>query len=208
MTGDVTGDVTGDTTGDVTGDTTGDVTGDVTGDTTGDVDADVDDDTTGDTTGDVDADVNGDVAGDVAGDVTGDVTGDAASFIVVEVTSVSFSLPSPSPFVHLREQEQPYRGIEFPVGLVEAQSIAMALEKETAPRPSSHDLLSSVIVAAGCDVIAVRLTGSRDGTLLAELDLMTPRGREVLDCRPSDGIAVALRQTVPSPILSEESLLE
>jgi hypothetical protein len=109
--------------------------------------------------------------------------------------------------IYLREQEPPYRGIEFPIGLVEAQSIALALEKETAPRPIAHELLAAVLVASGTDVIAVRVTGARDGTLLAELDLMTPRGREVLDCRPTDGIAVAIRQSVPAPILVEASLL-
>lgn len=131
----------------------------------------------------------------------------APTFVVVEISSVSFSLPSPNPVIYLREQEPPYRGIEFPIGLVEAQSIALALEKETAPRPIAHELLAAVLVASGTDVIAVRVTGARDGTLLAELDLMTPRGREVLDCRPTDGIAVAIRQSVPAPILVEASLL-
>jgi len=130
------------------------------------------------------------------------------TFVVLEVTNVTFSLPSPSPVVQLREHEPPYRGMEFPVGLVEAQAIALALEGERAPRPSTHELLSAVVVASGSDVIALRLTGERGGTLLAELDLMTPRGREVLDCRPSDGIAVALRQDVRAPVLCEESLLD
>ena len=36
---------------------------------------------------------------------------------------------------------------------------------------------------------------------------MAARGREVLPCRPSDGIIVALRQGVPAPILADERLL-
>ena len=49
------------------------------------------------------------------------------------------------------------------------------------------------------DVIAVRLTGRENGNYLAELDLMTPPGRERVPCRPSDGIVLALRMPVPAP---------
>ena len=37
---------------------------------------------------------------------------------------------------------------------------------------------------------------------------MTPAGREQVDCRPSDGIVLALRMPVPAPILVDERLLE
>ena len=37
---------------------------------------------------------------------------------------------------------------------------------------------------------------------------MTPSGREQLDCRPSDGIILALRMPVPAPILVDVRLLE
>jgi bifunctional DNase/RNase len=130
-----------------------------------------------------------------------------ATFVPVEVVSLVYDLPAPSPVIHLREDDPPFRGIDFPIGLPEAQSIALALEGERAPRPSSHDLLAAALVAAGCDLVAVRLTGVRGGTIHAELDLSGPRGREVLDCRPTDGIAVALRMPVPAPILADVTLL-
>lgn len=130
------------------------------------------------------------------------------TFVVVEVVNVTFDLPSPNPVIHLLEQEAPFRGLDFPIGLPEAQSIALALEHEHAPRPTTHDVMVSVMAVAGCEVVAVRLTGERSGTILAELDLMGPKGHEVLDCRPSDGIAVALRLPVPAPILCEAGLLD
>ena len=37
---------------------------------------------------------------------------------------------------------------------------------------------------------------------------MTPGGRERVDCRPSDGIVLALRMPVPAPILVDERLLD
>ena len=130
------------------------------------------------------------------------------TFVVLEVVNVSFELPSPSPVIHLLERDSPFRDLDFPIGLAEAQSIAYALDGETPPRPTTHDLLVSVLAVARCEVVAVRLTGERGGTILAELDLMGPKGHEVLDCRPSDGIAVALRLRVVAPILCEASLLE
>ncbi len=132
----------------------------------------------------------------------------ATRFSVLEVVNVSFELPSPNPVIHLMEEEAPYRSLYFPIGLPEAQSIALALAEEASPRPSTHDLLVAVLTAAGCDVVAVRLTGERGGTILAELDVMGPRGHEVLDCRPTDGIAIALRLKVKAPILGEDGLLD
>ncbi|HEV3213013.1 MAG TPA: bifunctional nuclease family protein [Acidimicrobiales bacterium] len=132
----------------------------------------------------------------------------APTFVVVEVVNVSYELPSPHPVIHLLEQEMPFRGLDFPLGLPEAQSIAYALEHEQPPRPTTHDLMVSLMAAVGCEVVAVRLTGERNGTILGELDVMGPKGHEVLDCRPSDGIAVALRLRVPAPILCEAGLLD
>lgn len=131
-----------------------------------------------------------------------------ATFAVLEVRSVHFHLPSPSPVVQLREGDAPFRQLHFPIGLPEAQAIAMALERERGARPSTAELLADALAAAGVDVVAVRLTGTREGTMLGELDLMGPRGRVTVDCRPSDGIAVALRQPVPAPILCDVALLD
>ena len=64
-----------------------------------------------------------------------------------------------------------------------------------------------VLQQARIDVIALRLVGRNQG-LLAELDLMTPGGRVRVDCRPSDGIVLALRMPVPAPILVDERLLD
>jgi bifunctional DNase/RNase len=133
---------------------------------------------------------------------------DHPTFVVMEVVHVVFELPSPSPLLVLQEADVPHRTLEFPIGLPEGQSIAMAIAHERPPRPGAHELLVAVLRAAACDVIAVRLTTEHGGTIHAELDLQGPRGHEVLDCRPTDGIAVALRLAVPAPILAEVGLLE
>jgi hypothetical protein len=131
-----------------------------------------------------------------------------ASFRVMDVEDVLLDLPSQYPAVTLVESEPPMRTLVFPVGLPEGTAIAQALRRMEGRRPMTHELFMQVLQRARIDVIAVRLVGREEGTLLAELDLMTPGGRERVDCRPSDGIVLALRMPVPSPILVDERLLE
>jgi len=131
-----------------------------------------------------------------------------ATFRVMDVDDVSLDLPSQFPAVTLVESEPPMRTLVFPVGLPEGTAIAQALRRLEGRRPMTHELFMQVLQRARIDVIAVRLVGREDGNLLAELDLMSPAGRERVDCRPSDGIVLALRMPVPAPILVDERLLE
>ncbi len=132
----------------------------------------------------------------------------AATFRVMDVDNVSLDLPSQYPSVTLVESEPPMRELVFPVGLPEGVAMAQALRGISGRRPMTHELFMDVLQRARIDVIAVRLVGREEGNLMAELDLMTPGGRERVDCRPSDGIVLALRMPVPSPILVDERLLE
>jgi bifunctional DNase/RNase len=134
--------------------------------------------------------------------------GGFAVFRVVDVQDVVLDLPSQYPAVTLAESEPPMRVLVFPVGLPEGTAMAQALRRMEGRRPMTHELFVQVLQRARIDVIAVRLVGREEGNLLAELDLMTPAGREVLVCRPSDGIVLALRMPVPAPILVDERLLD
>ena len=118
-------------------------------------------------------------------------------FRVMDVEDVSLDLPSQYPAVTLVESEPPMRALVFPVGLPEGTAMAQALRRMESRRPMTHELFMQVLQRARIDVIAVRLVGREEGNLLAELDLMTPAGRERVDCRPSDGIVLALRMPVP-----------
>lgn len=130
------------------------------------------------------------------------------AFRVMDVEDVSLELPAQFPSVTLGESEPPMRQIVFPVGLPEGAALAQAMRRMRGRRPMTHELFMDVLQRAHIEVIAVRLTGREDGNLLAELDLMTPSGRERVDCRPSDGLVLALRMPVPAPILVDERLLE
>ncbi|MHB1584150.1 MAG: bifunctional nuclease family protein [Acidimicrobiales bacterium] len=129
-------------------------------------------------------------------------------FRVMDVLSVALELPGQYPTVHLQEAEPPLRDLVFPIGLPEGTALAHALRRVATPRPLTHELFISALQQLGADVATVRLIGRRAGTYLAELVLSGPRGTLTLPCRPSDGLTLALRQTVPAPVLADERLLE
>jgi bifunctional DNase/RNase len=130
------------------------------------------------------------------------------TFRVMNVVSVTYVLPYPHPVINLQEAEGPFRCFEVTVALADAQAIAMALEEWTNPRPSTHELFVSTLQSLHVDVIAVRIIKQELGVYYAELDLMSARGQVVIPCRLTDGLAIALRQIVPAPVLCAESVLQ
>ena len=128
-------------------------------------------------------------------------------FRVMVVSDVTVPLPKTHALVFLTENEAPHRTLGIPVGLTDGAAIVSARERARGLRPSTHELLADVLARVNVDVIALRIVGESAGVFRGELDLMTPRGREIVDCRPSDGIVLALRQAVPAPLLLDEALL-
>jgi uncharacterized protein len=145
---------------------------------------------------------------DLQSGMAGEVPPQFPAFRVMDVEDVTLDLPAQYPAVTLVEAGSPGRMLVFPVGLPEGTAMAQALRRMESRRPMTHELFMHVLQRARIDVIAVRLVGREDGNLLAELDLMTTSVREKVDCRPSDGIVLALRMPVPAPILVDERLLE
>ena len=94
---------------------------------------------------------------------------------------------------------EPGEGRVLPVwiGGQEATSILIAVEGQQAPRPLSHDLITTLFAAVGARVERVDVTRIEEGTFYAELTLSTPSGPQVIDSRPSDAIALALRADAP-----------
>jgi bifunctional DNase/RNase len=84
------------------------------------------------------------------------------------------------------------------VGNYEANAIALEIEKIAPPRPMTHDLLRNLIVEMGVRVERVVVTELRDNTFFAVIEMRTSEGSSmVLDSRPSDAIALALRSDCP-----------
>jgi len=127
---------------------------------------------------------------------------------VVMVFDIAVDLPAPHALVTLREVAEPHRLFALPVGLPEATALAHAWRGVPTPRPLTHELFTNVLVRLGATIEVVRLHGRRAGVILAEMELTGPRGREVVSCRPTDGLTLAIRQGVAAPILLDVRLFE
>src|SRR5438552_18873954 len=80
------------------------------------------------------------------------------------------------------------------IGAYEANAIALEIEKVAPQRPMTHDLLRNLIIEMGAKVNRVVVTDLRDNTFFAVIEIQTSDGASmVLDSRPSDAIALALR---------------
>lgn len=127
---------------------------------------------------------------------------------VVAVSGVRLELPGVHPEVLLTEREAPWRELRIPVGFAEGTAIAYAFRGLPTPRPLTHALVIELLERHGVGVEALRITARQGALYLAELDTSGPRGRQVVPCRPSDGLALVLRRRLPTPILAAEGLFE
>jgi bifunctional DNase/RNase len=130
-----------------------------------------------------------------------------ATFRVMRLESVLYDLTDPSPLVHLMEAESPFRYLVIPVAVPDAIALHHAHSGVEGRRPSTSELMTTILARLQAEVIAARIVRYEEGVFYAELDLMTPRGREVFDCRTSDALTLAMRQRVPAPILCAEEVL-
>lgn len=103
---------------------------------------------------------------------------------------------SMSPVVLLVDQEES-QVLPIWVGPFEAQAIAMAMQGILSHRPMTHDLLRSLCESLGAKVSRVLVQDVRDGVYYAELYLNHQGKEVVVDARPSDAIALALRTNAP-----------
>ena len=92
------------------------------------------------------------------------------------------------------------------VGVFEANAIALQLEGVKTPRPMTHDLLKEMIATLNASVERVVITKLHENTFYAEIHLLAADRPLVVDSRPSDAIALALRTS--SPVFVEEAVLE
>ena len=89
------------------------------------------------------------------------------------------------------------------IGAAEALSISVALNKVEMDRPLTHETMLRAINALGGVVKAVELTDVKGGTYFAQLELAVSDCVSRLDCRPSDGIALAVRCDAPIRVAPE-----
>jgi len=126
--------------------------------------------------------------------------------IEMELEGIRLELPTNNPVLMLREQKGERRIMPIYIGAPEASSIHYALEGLQPDRPLTHDLL--INVAEGLDAQPVKLviTKVENNTYFADLHFVQQGKLVAVSCRPSDGVAVAVRSSIP--IYAEEELLD
>ncbi|MFA5087737.1 MAG: bifunctional nuclease family protein [Candidatus Omnitrophota bacterium] len=126
--------------------------------------------------------------------------------IQVELSKIIIDEKRQDQIIVLKEKEG---GRQFPIviGFLEASSIKMKLSGIEPPRPMTHDLLISVIKTFNAQVDKLIIDQLIDNTFHAKLELKTAVGEiRRVDCRPSDGIALAVRSN--AAIFVEEEVLQ
>jgi hypothetical protein len=83
------------------------------------------------------------------------------------------------------------------IGIPEATSIASAIKQVVMPRPLTHDLFYDLLLDLSVTVQRVVITELKESTYYAELVLGQGDRGTILDSRPSDAIAMALRAHAP-----------
>jgi bifunctional DNase/RNase len=127
------------------------------------------------------------------------------ALVQVRVGSLGKDRNKDIPVVLLTEMEGE-RILPIWIGPAEASAIAIKLGEMEFARPLTHDLLASAIRECGGKVERAVVTRVAEHTYFAELHVDAPNGRVVLDSRPSDAIAVALRSE--AGIFVEEDVFE
>lgn len=118
---------------------------------------------------------------------------------------VAVNGPCTSPVV-LLDLDGDNRRLPIYIGLWEAMSISNALRKEIPPRPLTHDLFAEFLKLFGIEVLSLTVDSLDEGVFYGKLSLRGPDREEVMDCRPSDGIAIAVRSGAPiliEPLVAE-----
>ena len=91
------------------------------------------------------------------------------------------------------------------IGVFEANAIALTIENIPTPRPMTHDLLKNVLNRFDISVDRIVVTDVRNNTFFAAIHCRCQGQEWVVDSRPSDAIALALRMN--SPIYVEEDVV-
>jgi bifunctional DNase/RNase len=123
--------------------------------------------------------------------------------IPVKVAKLGLDSASNTYVVVLQERDGE-RALPIWIGRPEAESIAMHLNGVKRERPLTHDLCSSLISGLGVTLRRVQVTRVENSTFYAELHLARGGAPVLVDARPSDAIAIALR--LDAPIYVHEAL--
>ena len=125
--------------------------------------------------------------------------------IQMSVGGLTLDPVTKTPIVILKDTENKLN-LPIWIGLLEATAMATEIEGIKMARPMTHDLLKNILGEVGCAVESVEITELKENTYYALVHINLGGRDLVIDSRPSDAIALALR--TKSPIYVAKAVLE
>jgi len=126
--------------------------------------------------------------------------------VELAVRDLVFDRTSGAPVLLLEARGRDDVLIPIWIGLCEARAIEMARTGAVTPRPLTYDMVAAFVHALGASVEKVVIVDLRDGVYYAEIHLGVGGSKRVIDARPSDAVALAVR--MGAPIYAVESVVE
>lgn len=117
--------------------------------------------------------------------------------IQLEIGGLTSSQSQSGSFALILNEVFGKRRLPIIIGMFEAQAIATEIEKVRPNRPMTHDLFRSLAEAFGIHLREVIISDLREGVFYAQLICERNGQVEIIDSRPSDAIALALRFNAP-----------
>ena len=117
-------------------------------------------------------------------------------FVEMIVKGLTLDPLTNMPIVILKDMDDK-RVLPIWIGLFEANAIALELEKIPTPRPMTHDLIRDIINGLDATVSKIVVNDLKNNTFYAVIHLSLNGTNIVIDSRPSDAIALALRIGAP-----------
>ncbi len=129
------------------------------------------------------------------------------SLVRLNIKGISYSQTQNGAYALILSEEDGDRKLPIVIGAFEAQSIAIALEKEIMPpRPLTHDLFKTFASRFEITVKQVIIHKLLDGVFYSSIICERDQIEEIIDARTSDAIALALRFN--APIFTYKNILD
>jgi len=125
--------------------------------------------------------------------------------VEMKLEGVRIEFPSQRPILLLKEKKG-NRYLPIWVGAFEASAIALEISKIKTPRPMTHDLIVNILKDMEIKVESIEVCDIKDNTFYAYLNLKYSDKNIRIDSRPSDAIAIAVREKCS--IYSNEHVLK
>jgi|TARA_R110002124_G_scaffold45349_1_gene137390 bifunctional DNase/RNase len=129
------------------------------------------------------------------------------SLVKLSIKGISYSQTQNGAYALILNEVDGERKLPIVIGAFEAQSIAIALEKEIKPpRPLTHDLFKNFAERFDIVVKQVIIHKLVDGVFYSSIICERDKIEEIIDARTSDAIALALRFS--APIFTYKNILD